>query len=78
MCAPMFEEYVAMIAARSYESTTLRLATGAQNLQAITEFGQASGVDTDLFGSVLRTLNASVAAGDGTNLAAVFEAVKQR
>ncbi len=35
--SPMFDEYVAMIAAGSYESSSLRLATGAQNLQAITE-----------------------------------------
>jgi hypothetical protein len=74
----MFEEYVDMIAAGTYESTSLRLASGAENLQAITEFGRTSGVDTDLFESVLRTLNSSVAAGHGTNLAAVFEAVKRQ
>ena len=76
--SPMFDEYVAMIAAGNYESSSLRLASGAQNLQAITEFGQASGVDTDLFESALRTLNASAEAGHGTNLAAVFEAVKRQ
>ena len=74
----MFDEYVDMITAGSYESTSLRLATGAQNLQAITEFGRSSGVDTDLFEAALRTLNASAAADHGTNLAAVFEAVKRQ
>jgi hypothetical protein len=74
----VFEEFVAMIAAGSYESTNLRLASGAEALHAITEFGRTSGVDTDLFESVLRTLNASAAAGHGPNLAAVFEAVKRQ
>ena len=74
----MFAEYVSMIADGSYESSSLRLVTGAQNLQAIAEFGQASGVDTDLFESALRTMNESVTAGHGTNLAAVFEAVKRQ
>lgn len=74
----VFKEYVAMIAAGSYESTNLRLASGAATVGAITEFAQRSGVNTDLFESVLRTLNASVAAGHGPNLAAVFEAVKRQ
>lgn len=74
----VFNEYAAMIAAGSYESTNLRLASGAATLQAITEFGRTSGVNTDLFESALRTLNASVAAGHGPNLAAVFEAVKRQ
>ena len=73
----VFKGYVAMIAAGSYESTNLRLATGAQTLQAITEFGRTSGVNTDLFESALRTMKAAVAAGHGPNLAAVFEAVKR-
>ena len=73
-----FKEYVAMIVAGRYESTSLSLASGAENLQAITEFGRTSGVNTDLFESVLRTLNASVAAGHGPNLAAVFESVKRQ
>lgn len=75
---PLFGEYVDMIAAGSYDSTSLRLASGAENLQAITEFGQTSGVNTDLFESALRTFNASAAAGHGTNLAAIFETVKRR
>jgi len=74
----VFGEYVAMITARSYESRNLRLASGAEALQAITEFGRTSGVNTDLFESVLRTLNASAAAGHGPNLAAVFETVKRQ
>jgi 3-hydroxyisobutyrate dehydrogenase-like beta-hydroxyacid dehydrogenase len=73
-----FDEYVDMIGTGNYASTSLRLATGAQNLQAITEFGRASGVDTGLFEAALRTLNASVVAGHGTNLAAVFESVKRQ
>ena len=75
---PMFNEYVAMIGAGSYDSTNLPLASGAANVQAITEFARRSGVNTDLFESVLRTLNASVAAGHGPNLAGVFEAVKRQ
>ncbi len=73
-----FDECVDMIGTGNYDSTSLRLASGAQNLQAITEFGRASGVDTDLFEAALRTLNASVAADHGTNLVAVFEAVKRQ
>jgi hypothetical protein len=75
---PMFDEYVDMMFAGTYESTSLRLATGAENLQAIVDFGRSNGVDTGLFESVLQMLNASATAGDGTNLAAVFEAVKQQ
>ena len=71
---PMFGEYVDMIGAGSYDSTSLRLASGAENLQALTEFGRTRGVNADLFESALRTLNASADAGHGTNLAAVFEA----
>ena len=56
----------------------VRLASGAANVQAIIEFGRTSGVDTDLFESAVRTLNASAAAGHGTNLAAVFEALKRQ
>lgn len=74
----MFGEYLDMIAAGSYESSGLRLPSGAENLEAIAEFGGTSGVNTDLFESALRTLNASAAAGHGPNLTAVFEAVKQQ
>ena len=74
----MFGEYVDMIRAGNYDSTSLRLASGAENLHAITEFGRTIGVDTDLFESALRTMTASAAAGHGTNLAAVFEALKQQ
>lgn len=74
----MLDEYVDMIGSGDYDSTSLRLASGAENLRAIAEFGQASGVDTGLFDAALRTFDASAAAGHGTNLAAIFEAVKSQ
>ena len=46
---PLFEEYVEMITARSYDSRNLRLASGVENLEAIIEFGRHAGVDTGLF-----------------------------
>ena len=78
MMPTMFDEYVDMIESGNYDSTSLRLATGAENLRAIVEFGRASGVDTDLFDAALRTFDASTAADHGTNLAAIFEAVKHQ
>jgi 3-hydroxyisobutyrate dehydrogenase-like beta-hydroxyacid dehydrogenase len=78
MMPTMFDEYVAMIGTGSYDSTTLRLASGADNLRAIAEFGRASGVDTGLFDAALRTFDVSAAEGHGTNLAAIFEAVKRQ
>ena len=37
----LFGEYIEMINARTYESRTLRLATGADNLETVIEFGAA-------------------------------------
>ncbi|MFT7597509.1 MAG: hypothetical protein ACI8TP_000429 [Acidimicrobiales bacterium] len=55
----------------------MRLASGAENLQAITEFGRASGVDIGLFESAFQTFQDATRAGHGVNLAAIFEILKQ-
>ncbi len=73
----MFDEYVEMIAAGSYESTSLRLASGAENLRAIAEFGRGSRVDTRLFETALETFQDAARDGHGVNLAAIFEILKQ-
>lgn len=72
----VFGDFVAMIEAERYESSTLRLTSGVDNLRAIAEFGRRGGVDVGLFESALRTMTASAEAGHGSNLAAVFESVK--
>ena len=74
---PMFEQYVAMIDSGRYDSTTLRLATGADNLRAIADFGRQSGVDTRLIETAVRTLDEATEAGHGINLAAVFETLRK-
>jgi 3-hydroxyisobutyrate dehydrogenase-like beta-hydroxyacid dehydrogenase len=74
---PMLEQYVAMIDSGRYDSTTLRLATGADNLRAIADFGRQSGVDTRLIETAVRTLDEAAEAGHGINLAAVFETLRK-
>lgn len=73
---PLFGEYVEMIGARSYDSRNLRLATGADNLEAIVDFGRRAGVDTDLFESALRSFRAAADLDMGVNLAATFEVLR--
>ena len=74
---PMMEQYVAMIDSGNYDSTTLRLATGADNLRAIADFGRQSGVDTRLIETAVRTLDEANKAGHGVNLAAIFETLRK-
>lgn len=73
----LFDDFAAMIEKERYDSSSLRLASGVDNLRAIVEFGGSNGVDTDLFESALRTMAASAEAGHGSNLAAVFELVRR-
>jgi 3-hydroxyisobutyrate dehydrogenase-like beta-hydroxyacid dehydrogenase len=73
----LFEEYVAMITARSYDSKTLRLATGADNLEAVIDFGRQAGVDTGLFESALHSFRAAADQDVGVNLAATYEVLRR-
>jgi 3-hydroxyisobutyrate dehydrogenase-like beta-hydroxyacid dehydrogenase len=73
----LFEEYVAMITARSYDSKTLRLATGAENLEAVIDFGRQAGVDTGLFESALHSFRAAADQDVGVNLAATYEVLRR-
>jgi hypothetical protein len=73
---PLFGEYVEMITARSYDSRNLRLATGADNLEAIIDFGRRAGVETGLFESALRDFRAAADLDKGVNLAATFEVLR--
>jgi len=73
---PLFGEYVEMITARSYDSRNLRLATGADNLEAIIDFGRRAGVETGLFESALRDFKAAADLDKGVNLAATFEVLR--
>jgi 3-hydroxyisobutyrate dehydrogenase-like beta-hydroxyacid dehydrogenase len=74
---PLFEEYVAMITARSYDSRNLRLASGAENLEAIIEFGRQAGVDTGLFERALHSFRAAADQDVGVNLAATYEVLRR-
>lgn len=73
----LFEEYVAMITARRYDSRNLRLASGAENLEAIIEFGSRAGVDTGLFERALHSFRAAADQDMGVNLAATFEVLRR-
>jgi 3-hydroxyisobutyrate dehydrogenase-like beta-hydroxyacid dehydrogenase len=72
----MFGEYVSMIESGNYDSTSLRLASGAENLRAIAEFGAQAGVNSDLIVTALATFDAAADADHGTNLAAIFETLR--
>ena len=72
----LFGEFVEMISARSYDSRNLRLASGAENLQAIVDFGREAGVDTGLFESALTSIRAAADEDVGINLAATFEVLR--
>lgn len=74
---PLFSEYLEMIAAHSYDSTNLRLASGAENLESIVEWGRHAGVDTDLFERALRSFQAAADLNMGVNLAATFEVLRR-
>lgn len=74
---PLFGEYVEMITARTYDSRNLRLASGAENLEAIITFGQQAGVETSLFESALSSFQAAAEQDNGVNLAATFEVLRQ-
>lgn len=72
----MFGEYVDMIGSGSYDSTSLRLGSGAENLRAIAEFGRGSGVDVGLVDTALRVFDDAASAGHGVNLASIFETLR--
>ncbi len=72
----MFGEYVDMIGSGTYDSTTLRLASGAQNLSSIAEFGRDRGVDIGFVDAALRVFDESASAGHGVNLASIFETLR--
>lgn len=74
----LFGGYVDMIETGQYDSTTLRLASGAENLRAVADFGRQSGVDTGLFDEALETLDVAIAADRGVNLAAIFEELRRK
>lgn len=73
----LFEECVAMITASSYDSRNLRLASGAENLEAIIEFGREAGVDTGLFERALHSFRAAADQDVGVNLAATYEVLRR-
>ncbi|MGY9072870.1 MAG: imine reductase family protein [Acidimicrobiales bacterium] len=75
---PMFEEFVEMIRASRYDGTNLRLASGAENLQSISDFGRQVGVETDAFEVAGRTFTSASEAGHGVNVAAAFETLRHR
>jgi hypothetical protein len=66
-----------MITARSYDSRNLRLASGAENLEAIIEFGRQAGVDTGLFERALHSFRAAADQDMGVNLAATYEVLRR-
>lgn len=72
----MFAEYVEMIGRGTYDSTTLRLASGADNLSAIAAFGRDRGVDVGLIDAALRVFDESASAEHGVNLASIFETLR--
>lgn len=72
----MFAEYVEMIGRSTYDSTSLRLASGKDNLGAIAEFGRDRGVDVGLIDAALRAFDASASAEHGVNLASIFETLR--
>jgi 3-hydroxyisobutyrate dehydrogenase-like beta-hydroxyacid dehydrogenase len=73
----LFGEFVEMITASSYDSRNLRLASGAENLEAIIEFGSRTGVDTGLFEHALRSFRAAADQDVGVNLAATYELLRR-
>lgn len=73
----LFEEYVAMITARIYDSRNLRLASGAENLEAVIEFGSQAGVDTGLFERALHSFRTAAEQDLGVNLAATYEVLRR-
>ncbi len=72
----MFGEYVDMIGSGIYDSTTLRLASGAENLSSIADFGRGRGVDVGLVDAALRVFDEAASAGHGVNLASIFETLR--
>jgi 3-hydroxyisobutyrate dehydrogenase-like beta-hydroxyacid dehydrogenase len=73
----MFGEYGRMIEARTYDGAGLGLGTGAENLEAILEYGTSVGVDTSLFASAHRSFEAATSCGHGPDLAALFETLRR-
>lgn len=72
----LFGEYIEMISAGTYDSTNLRLASGADNLEAVIEFGRRAEVDTGLYESALSSFRAAADLDKGVNLAATFEVLR--
>ena len=73
----MFGEYARMIEARTYDGAGLGLDTGAENLQAILEYGTIAGVGTSLFASAHRSFESAKSSGHGPDLAALFETLRR-
>jgi hypothetical protein len=65
-----------MIGSGPYDSTTLRLASGAENLISIAEFLRDRGVDIGIVDEALRVFEEAASAGHGVNLASIFETLR--